>query len=154
MTDFDVTAVPTNPVHAAILHDYFEEGVGLHLLSAKYGRSVLQIRRLTKPYINAGRQRKTNPQDRRQCYGAAPLTKMHKRIGMAIYRWRDQQQKLTSTQAAIALGLSANRLSTIEAGAYNWTFLELMYVTERMGTDVMSFLKSIDLASTPTSVTA
>lgn len=131
--------------HTRILDDYFEEGVSLDMLSAKYGRSRLSIHRLTSAATKAGRGRLKLPTDRRSVLQSPALTRVHKRIGMRFIRWRTIENSYSTVEAADALEVTLNWVHAVEGGIHNWTLLELVLVCEKLGWSLIDLLRGADL---------
>lgn len=126
--------------HEQILNDYFDKGLSLDILEAMHGRSSVQIQRLIRQAEAEGRTRTMQPRDRRSVVGAEPLSRIHKRIGMRFIRWRDNEKRMSTGQAAAFLEISRNRYASLEAGIHNFTMLELVVLCERLGWSIAELL--------------
>jgi hypothetical protein len=130
------------PVQECLLNDYFDQGLSYSTLEAKYGRSEQSIRRLVRAAEEEGRKRTKAAADRRSIMGdVGPLSPMHRRLGTRLVRWRTIDNNHTPTEASKLLGVSLNRLHTMEGGIHNWTLLELHYLAERMGVNPIELIR-------------
>jgi hypothetical protein len=119
---------------------FFDEGISIHRLQDQLGRGQGVISRWISEDRKTGRQRLkvTCP---RSAMGSEPLTPMHKRIGMRIYQWRDGLLGLSPLEGSKKLQVSKNRFACMEAGTYNWSLVELILISERMGLDLLGLLE-------------
>ena len=132
-------------VQRRILDAYFDEGLSVAIIEAKFGRSEMSINRLVKIAKGAGRQRLKQPADRRSVLTSPPLTHLHKRVGMRVIRWRTLENNYGVPEGSEKLGITPNRLHSIEGGIYNWTLLELTFLCERLGWNLVDLLRGADL---------
>lgn len=128
-------------LHEAICDDYFDQGLSLTDLEAKYRRSGQTLRRIINPQKKAGRERTKQAVDRRSVINADPLTPLHRRIAMRVVRWRTITNNYSVVEACEHLGISFNRLHTIEGGIHNWTLRDLVLIAEQMGTTVQELIR-------------
>ena len=132
-------------VQRRILNAYFDEGMSLSIIEAKYGRSKVSIDRLVKIAKGAGRVRLKEPVGRRSVLTSSALSHIHKRIGMRVIRWRTLENNYGVPEGAEKLGITLNRLHSIEGGIYNWTLLELTFLCERLSWNLVDLLRGADL---------
>lgn len=132
-------------VQRDILDAYFNDGLSLSMIEAKHGRSKVSIDRLVKRAKDAGRTRLKQPADRRSVLTSPPLSHLHKRIGMRVIRWRTLENNYGVPEGAEKLGITPNRLHSIEGGIYNWTLLELTFMCERLSWNLVDLLRGADL---------
>lgn len=145
MTDDSQITHGRTPLQQNILNDFFDEGLSLDILVAKYCRSETSLVRLITPATKAGRKRLKPPADRRSALNSPPLARVHKRIGMRFIRWRTIENGYDMPEAAEVLGTTLNRLHAIEAGIHNWTLLELVFQCDRMNWSLIDLLRGADL---------
>lgn len=129
-------------VQTSLLDDYFDQGMSYSTLEAKYGRSQQSLRRIIRAAEAEGRVRTKAATDRRTILNSVdPLTPMHRRIGMRLVRWRTIDNNHSPAKASEILGVSLNRLHTMEGGIHHWTLLELHYVAERLGVTPIDLIR-------------
>ena len=133
-------------IQRRILDGFFDEGLSLSTLEAKFGRSKVSINRLVKMAKDAGRTRLKQPVGRRSVLNSPALSHLHKRIGMRVIRWRTLENNYGVPEGADKLGITPNRLHSIEGGIYNWTLLELTFLCERLGWNLVDLLRGADLS--------
>ena len=141
----DIAFHGKSEIHRRILDGFFDEGLSLSTLEAQFGRSKVAINRLVKAAKDAGRARLREPASRRSVLSTPALTHLHKRIGMRVIRWRTLENNYGVPEGAEKLGITLNRLHSIEGGIYNWTLLELTFFCERLGWNLVDLLRGADL---------
>lgn len=125
-------------IYASIVEEFFEDGISVKALSAKYGRSESSINKHLAIYqarheaeFGARRERKKKPIDPRSFDGMRSLTFRHGQIGLFIHRFRTEHD-LSPTSFGMMIQESRITVRKMEQGAYDFTLCQIEKLADVM----------------------
>lgn len=130
----------TSELNAQIIEAFFEEGMSIAALMAKYGRSESTINKMLAAYQRAHaaendgrkRERTKKPTDPRPLVEKRSISFIHFSISLHISRYMNEHE-LKPTTFGLLIGKSRVQVSAMQIGAYDFTITDLQRLSEVLG---------------------
>lgn len=136
----------TVEINAAIIEDFYENGLSTNAIMKKYGKSESTIHKLRKEHERmyfaahgVHRVRTKEPVDPRKQFDAKGLSIPHLAIGLAIARYRAEHH-LGPTEFGMLISRTGPKVTQMERGIYDFQLTELQSIASVLGTTVIGLL--------------